>query len=65
MNETVTISEPPILSRSSTVRLTTAQALVRYLAGLRVRVEGPHCDEIAPLFGRKITFTTNRLPSGF
>ena len=51
MNETATISEPPTLSRRSTVRLTTAQALVRYLAGLRVRLEGPHGDEIVPLFG--------------
>jgi len=51
MNKTATISEPPSLSRSSTVRLTTAQALVRYLAGLRVRIEGPPGDEIVPLFG--------------
>jgi hypothetical protein len=39
MNETTIISEPPNLSRRSTVRLTTAQALVRYLAGLRTRFE--------------------------
>src|SRR5260370_40595002 len=51
MSETVTISEPPILSRRSTVRLTTAQALVRYLAGLHVRLQDPHGDEIVPLFG--------------
>src|SRR6516162_5773592 len=51
MNQTATISEPPTLSRRGTVRLTTAQALVRYLAGLRVRLEGPHGDEIVPLFG--------------
>jgi 3D-(3,5/4)-trihydroxycyclohexane-1,2-dione acylhydrolase (decyclizing) len=51
MNKTATISEPPSLSRSSTVRLTTAQALVRYLAGLRVRIEGPGGDESVPLFG--------------
>jgi 3D-(3,5/4)-trihydroxycyclohexane-1,2-dione acylhydrolase (decyclizing) len=51
MNEIATISEPPTLSRRSTVRLTTAQALVRYLAGLRVRLEGPNGDEIVPLFG--------------
>ena len=51
MSETVTISESPTLSRSSTVRLTTAQALVRYLAGLRVRVEDSHGDGIVPLFG--------------
>src|SRR6516164_6330237 len=49
MSETVTISEPPILSGSSRVRLTAAQALVRYLAGLRVR--DPLGDEIVPLFG--------------
>src|ERR1700741_1434243 len=51
MNQTATISEPPTLSRRGTVRLTTAQALVRYLAGLRVRLEGPHGDEIVPLLG--------------
>jgi TPP-dependent trihydroxycyclohexane-1,2-dione (THcHDO) dehydratase len=51
MNETAIISEPHNLSRRSTVRLTTAQALVRYLAGLRTRVEGPQGDEIVPLFG--------------
>jgi 3D-(3,5/4)-trihydroxycyclohexane-1,2-dione acylhydrolase (decyclizing) len=51
MNKTATISEPPSLSRSSTVRLTTAQALVSYLAGLRVRIEGPGGDESVPLFG--------------
>lgn len=49
MSETVTIPESPTLSRSSTVRLTTAQALVRYLAGLRVR--DSRGDEIVPLFG--------------
>jgi 3D-(3,5/4)-trihydroxycyclohexane-1,2-dione acylhydrolase (decyclizing) len=32
------------------VRLTTAQALVRYLSGLRTRVESPQGDEIVPLF---------------
>jgi 3D-(3,5/4)-trihydroxycyclohexane-1,2-dione acylhydrolase (decyclizing) len=51
MNETATISEPPALSRRGTVRLTTAQALVRYLAGLRARLEGPDGEEIVPLFG--------------
>src|SRR5215469_18405831 len=51
MNETTTISEPLTLSRRSTVRLTTAQALVRYLAGLRSRLEGPDGGEIVPLFG--------------
>jgi len=33
------------------VRLTTAQALVRYLSGLRTRIEGLSGDEIVPLFG--------------
>jgi 3D-(3,5/4)-trihydroxycyclohexane-1,2-dione acylhydrolase (decyclizing) len=51
MNETTTISEPSTLSRRGTVRLTTAQALIRYLAGLRVRLEGPDGGEIVPLFG--------------
>jgi 3D-(3,5/4)-trihydroxycyclohexane-1,2-dione acylhydrolase (decyclizing) len=51
MNEAATISDPPALSRRATVRLTTAQALVRYLAGLRVRLEGPDGGEIVPLFG--------------
>src|SRR6516162_8540300 len=51
MNQTATISEPPTLSRRATVRLTTAQALVRYLAGLRVRLDGSHGDEIVSLFG--------------
>src|SRR6266481_3096443 len=51
MDETETISETPTLSRRGTVRLTTAQALVRYLAGLRTRLEGPHGAEIVPLFG--------------
>src|ERR1700756_3236875 len=51
MSETVTISESPTLSRSSTVRLTTAQALVRSLGGLRERVEDSHGDGIVPLFG--------------
>jgi 3D-(3,5/4)-trihydroxycyclohexane-1,2-dione acylhydrolase (decyclizing) len=51
MNETAIISEPPNLSRRSTVRLTTAQALVRYLAGLRTRLECPQGDEIVSLFG--------------
>src|SRR6266436_4873684 len=51
MNETATISEPSTLSRRGTVRLTTAQALIRYLAGLRVRLEGPDGGEIVPLFG--------------
>jgi 3D-(3,5/4)-trihydroxycyclohexane-1,2-dione acylhydrolase (decyclizing) len=51
MNKTATLSDPPSPSRSSTLRLTTAQALVRYLAGLRARIEGPAGDEIVPLFG--------------
>jgi 3D-(3,5/4)-trihydroxycyclohexane-1,2-dione acylhydrolase (decyclizing) len=51
MNNTATISEPTSSTKSGTVRLTTAQALVRYLAGLRVRLEGPGGDEIVPLFG--------------
>jgi 3D-(3,5/4)-trihydroxycyclohexane-1,2-dione acylhydrolase (decyclizing) len=51
MNKTATLSDPPSPSRSSTIRLTTAQALVRYLAGLRARIEGPAGDEIVPLFG--------------
>src|SRR6516164_507652 len=52
MNETLTISQPPTTSaRRGTVRLTTAQALVRYLAGLRTRLGGPQGEEIVPLFG--------------
>ena len=51
MDEIATISEPPPLSKRSTVRLTTAQALIRYLAGLRTRLEAPHREEIVPLFG--------------
>ncbi|MGB7837820.1 MAG: 3D-(3,5/4)-trihydroxycyclohexane-1,2-dione acylhydrolase (decyclizing) [Terrimicrobiaceae bacterium] len=51
MNETATVSETPTSSKRGTVRLTTAQALVRYLAGLRTRLEGPQGDEVVPLFG--------------
>src|SRR5215471_14534302 len=52
MNETLTISQPATTSaRRGTVRLTTAQALVRYLAGLRTRLGGPQGEEIVPLFG--------------
>jgi 3D-(3,5/4)-trihydroxycyclohexane-1,2-dione acylhydrolase (decyclizing) len=51
MNETATISETPTSTKRGTVRLTTAQALMRYLSGLRTRVEGPQGDEIVPLFG--------------
>src|SRR6201997_1019025 len=51
MNESITLPEKPSIAKGGTVRLTTAQALVRYLAGLRARVEGPQGDEIVPLFG--------------
>ena len=51
MNETLTLPEKPSIAKSGTVRLTTAQALVRYLSGLRTRVEGPQGNEIVPLFG--------------
>ena len=51
MNETMTLTENPSTAKRGTVRLTTAQALVRYLSGLRTRVEGPQGDEIVPLFG--------------
>ncbi len=51
MNETITLPESPRTANAGTVRLTTAQALVRYLAGLHARVKGPEGDEIVPLFG--------------
>jgi 3D-(3,5/4)-trihydroxycyclohexane-1,2-dione acylhydrolase (decyclizing) len=51
MNESITLPEKPSIAKGGTVRLTTAQALVRYLAGLRARVEGPQGDEMVPLFG--------------
>ena len=51
MNETITLPEKPSIAKGGTVRLTTAQALIRYLSGLRTRVEGPRGDEIVPLFG--------------
>src|ERR1700737_3707601 len=51
MNETTTLPENPIVAKRDTVRLTAAQALVRYLSGLRTRIEGPQGDEIVPLFG--------------
>jgi 3D-(3,5/4)-trihydroxycyclohexane-1,2-dione acylhydrolase (decyclizing) len=51
MNETMTLSENIGTARRGTVRLTTAQALVRYVSGLRTKVEGPEGDEIVPLFG--------------
>jgi 3D-(3,5/4)-trihydroxycyclohexane-1,2-dione acylhydrolase (decyclizing) len=50
MNETVTRTKNPNLAKRGTARLTTAQALVRYLSGLRARIEGPQGDEIVPLF---------------
>ncbi len=51
MNETITLPENPSIAKRATVRLTTAQALVRYLSSLRTRVGGPQGDEIVPLFG--------------
>jgi 3D-(3,5/4)-trihydroxycyclohexane-1,2-dione acylhydrolase (decyclizing) len=51
MNETTTIAENHIVTKRATVRLTTAQAVVRYLSGLRTRIEGPQGDEVVPLFG--------------
>src|SRR5271165_1340880 len=51
MNETITLPENPSIAKRGSVRLTAAQALVRYLSGLRTRIEGPQGDEIVPLFG--------------
>jgi 3D-(3,5/4)-trihydroxycyclohexane-1,2-dione acylhydrolase (decyclizing) len=51
MNETLTQLENPSVAKRGTVRLTSAQALVRYLSGLRTRIEGAQGDEIVPLFG--------------
>src|ERR1700738_5062083 len=51
MNETITLPENPTIPKGGSVRLTTAQALVRYLSDLRTRIEGPQGDEIVPLFG--------------
>jgi 3D-(3,5/4)-trihydroxycyclohexane-1,2-dione acylhydrolase (decyclizing) len=51
MNETITLTENPSIAKRGAVRLTTAQALVRYLSGLRTRVAGPQGDEIVSLFG--------------
>jgi 3D-(3,5/4)-trihydroxycyclohexane-1,2-dione acylhydrolase (decyclizing) len=51
MNETMTLAENPSTAKRGTVRLTTAQALIRYLSGLRTRIEGAQGDEIVPLFG--------------
>src|SRR4030088_1360256 len=50
MNETITLPENPSIAKRGTVRLTTAQALVSYLAGLRTRVGGPQGEEIVPRF---------------
>jgi 3D-(3,5/4)-trihydroxycyclohexane-1,2-dione acylhydrolase (decyclizing) len=50
MSDTMTVTEKPGIAKRGTVRLTTAQALVRYLAGLRARIEGAQGDEIVPLF---------------
>src|ERR1700693_525730 len=51
MNETLTLPEKLSIAKGGTVRLTTAQALVRYLSALRARVEGPQGNQIVPLFG--------------
>src|SRR6202048_3995527 len=51
MNETITLPENPTIPKGGSVRLTTAQALVRYLSDLRTRIEGAHGEEIVPLFG--------------
>ncbi len=51
MNETLTLPENPPIAKEGTIRLTTAQALIRYLSGLRTRLEGPQGNEIVPLFG--------------
>jgi TPP-dependent trihydroxycyclohexane-1,2-dione (THcHDO) dehydratase len=51
MNETITLSNKPSVAKGGTVRLTSAQALVRYLSGLRTRLESSQGDEIVPLFG--------------
>src|ERR1700719_5254376 len=51
MSDTTTVTEKPSVARRGTVRLTTAQALVRYLSGLRTRIEGAQGEEIVPLFG--------------
>jgi hypothetical protein len=48
MNETMTLTENPGIVRRGTVRLTTAQALVRYLSNLRTRVAGQEGDQIVP-----------------
>jgi 3D-(3,5/4)-trihydroxycyclohexane-1,2-dione acylhydrolase (decyclizing) len=51
MSETMTLPENPSVAKRGTVRLTTSQALVRYLSSLRTRIEGAPGDEIVPLFG--------------
>jgi 3D-(3,5/4)-trihydroxycyclohexane-1,2-dione acylhydrolase (decyclizing) len=51
MIETVTLPENPIVAKPDTIRLTAAQALMRYLSGLRTRIEGAQGDQIVPLFG--------------
>jgi 3D-(3,5/4)-trihydroxycyclohexane-1,2-dione acylhydrolase (decyclizing) len=51
MNETITLPQHQSISKKGTVRLTTAQALVRYLSGLRTQIEGSQGDGIVPLFG--------------
>jgi len=51
MNETMTLPENPSVAKRGTMRLTTSQALVRYLSGLRTRIEGAQGDGIVPLFG--------------
>jgi len=51
MNETMTLPENPGVAKRGTVRLTTSQALVRYLSGLRTRIEGAQGDETVPLLG--------------
>jgi 3D-(3,5/4)-trihydroxycyclohexane-1,2-dione acylhydrolase (decyclizing) len=51
MNEIMTIPENPSVAKRGTVRLTTAQALVRYLSGVRTRIEGAQGNELVPLFG--------------
>jgi 3D-(3,5/4)-trihydroxycyclohexane-1,2-dione acylhydrolase (decyclizing) len=50
MNEIMTLPENPSVAKRGTVRLTTAQALVRYLSGVRTRIEGPQGGELVPLF---------------
>src|SRR6202166_586111 len=50
MIETVTLPENPIAAKRDTIRLTAAQALVRYLSALRTRIESAQGDEIVSLF---------------